>query len=99
MSILINGIELPKDKAVAVVIHPDGTAYAAKMVAGVCTEYLSDCTAAPVSPHVRPIDANSLVKLLRNKYEDNPWVSSAVLDWFLAEIKNAPTVIPTEEDT
>lgn len=55
MSILINGMEMPKDKAVAVVIHPDGTAYTAEMFAGVCTKYLADCTAIPVPPHGRLI--------------------------------------------
>lgn len=51
MSVLIKGMEMPKDKAVAVVIHPDGTAYTAEMFAGVCTKYLADCTAVPVPPH------------------------------------------------
>lgn len=50
MGIYIKGIEMPKDKAIAVVIHPDGTAYSAEMSAGVCTEYLKDCVAIPVSP-------------------------------------------------
>lgn len=51
MSILIKGLQFPKDNAIAVVIHPDGTAYSSKMFAGVCTEYLADCSAVPVPPH------------------------------------------------
>jgi len=67
MGILINGMEMPKDKAVAVVIHPDGTAYTAEMIAGVCTEYLADCTAVTVPPHGRLIDADEL-----NVYDISP---------------------------
>lgn len=55
MGIYLPYMEMPKDKAVAVVIHPDGTAYTAKMFAGVCTEHLADCTAVPVPPHGRLI--------------------------------------------
>lgn len=59
MSILIKGISMPQTKAIAVVIHPDGTAYSAKMFAGVCTEYLADCTAVPVPPHGDLIDRDA----------------------------------------
>ena len=55
MGIYIKGIEMPKDKAIAVVIHPDGIAYSAEMSAGVCTEYLKDCVAIPVSPQWIPV--------------------------------------------
>ena len=55
MGIYIKEIEMPKDKAIAVVIHPDGTAYSAEMSAGVCTEYLKDCVAIPVSPQWIPV--------------------------------------------
>lgn len=61
MNILIKGVEMPKDKAIAVVIHPDGTAYSVEMFAGVCTNYLTDCEAIPVPPHGRLIDADALL--------------------------------------
>ena len=51
MSILIKGIDMPKEKTISVVIHPDGTAYAEYIFAGVCTEYLKDCVAVPVPAH------------------------------------------------
>lgn len=55
MSILIKGMETPKDKAIAVIIHPDGTAYRMKCSLGLCTKYLKDCEAVPVPPHGRLI--------------------------------------------
>lgn len=62
MGVYIKGMEMPKDKAIAVVIHPDGTAYTAEMVAGTCTEYLADCAAVSVPPHGRLIDVDALVE-------------------------------------
>lgn len=62
MGVYLPKMEMPIDKAVAVVIHPDGTAYTAEMFAGVCTKYLSDCTAVPVPPHGRLIDADALTE-------------------------------------
>ena len=63
MSVYIKGMEMPKDKAVAVVIHPDGTAYTAEMLAGVCTKYLADCTAVPVPEHGRLGDLDKLEQM------------------------------------
>lgn len=59
--LLIRGIGMPTEKPIAVVIHPDGTAYCAEMFAGVCTKYLNDCVAIPVQPHSRLIDADALM--------------------------------------
>lgn len=108
-SILIKGMEMPKDKAVAVVIHPDGTAYSAKMFAGVCTEYLADCTAVPVPPHGRSIDADVLADVFRGfiaMYDSCPFSQLAPTDKArrdelqaaLAEVINAPTIIEAEEE-
>jgi len=91
VSILIKGLDMPKDKAIAVVIHPDGTAYSAHICAGVCTEYLTDCTAVPVPPHGRLIDADamqdSLSDLLRfpSNLVNGQWIVNA--------IREQPTII------
>lgn len=71
MSVLIKGLQFPKDNAIAVVIHPDGTAYSSKMFAGVCTEYLTDCSAVPVPPHGRLIDADELVERIEGIWDCN----------------------------
>lgn len=93
--ILIKNMEMPKDKAVAVVIHPDGTAYTAEMFAGVCTEYLSDCTAVPVCPHGRLIDQDAILRqVIRGDYP-NQWIDK---DELLRLFRNAPTVIPASEE-
>lgn len=99
--ILIKNLKMPIDKAVAVVIHPDGTAYTARMFAGVCTEYLSDCTAVFVPPHGRLIDADALednnityyaIPVLANVTDGA--VREAELVIRLKDLDNAPTVIP-----
>jgi hypothetical protein len=51
----------------------------------------------PVPAHGRLIDANALARFLLNKYWDSSWISSSVLDRFVSEIANAPTIIPAEE--
>lgn len=87
MSIYIKGMDMPKDEAVAVMIHPDGTAYTAEMFAGVCTKYLADCTAVTVPPHGRLIDA-----------EGNVGVNVRMMPGGKCEVDLiAPTIIPAEE--
>ena len=107
MSILIKRMEMPKDKAVAVVIHPDGTAYTAEMFAGVCTEYLSDCTAVHVPPHGDLIDRDALMKMCgmaTNCYDcpngEHGWCKRSQDAANICEaIEDAPTIIPAEEET
>lgn len=100
MSVLIK-MDMPKEKAVAVVILPDGTAYTAEMSAGVCTEYLADCTAIEVPAHGRLIDADALLNRDAD-YEyplfdtDGSW--DCVVPCYDREtIKSTPTVIEAEE--
>ena len=92
MSVLIK-IDMPKEKSVAVVIHPDGTAYTAEMSAGVCTEYLADCTAVPIPPHGRLIDADALKQNTYEIYDPMGIIEAVPVD----DIDNAPTVIEAEE--
>ena len=97
MSILIKGMEMPSKKAIAVVIHPDGTAYTAEMFAGVCTKYLADCTAVPVPPHGDLIDRydlkNKALTIDYNEWDDT--FDDGLL--FVADlIDNAPTIIEAE---
>lgn len=94
MGVYLPNVDMPKDKAVAVVIHPDGTAYTAEMFAGVCTEYLSDCTAVFVPPHGRLIDADALLKKCEFVCTDDDEDIRAVR---YSVIEAAPTIIPPEE--
>ena len=94
MAILIEGIEMPKDKAVAVVIHPDGIAYTSEMVAGVCTKYLVDCTAVPVpEPHGDLIDRKTLME-----GEGRYFISLCKEGIDVEEILRAKAVIPASEE-
>lgn len=103
MSVLIKGMEMSKDKAIAVVIHPDGTAYSAEMFAGVCTEYLADCTAVPVPPHGRCIDADALISKIiaipfsRDAERVGVISYEEIFDAIIYELRKAPTIIETEE--
>ena len=99
MSVLIKGLQFPKDNAIAVVIHPDGTAYSSKMFAGVCTEYLTDCSAVPVpTPHGKLIDADVLYEdcALDHDY-DVMATTTRINEYMQLKIDNAPTIIPAEE--
>lgn len=102
MGLYIQGIELPSEKPVAVVIHPDGTAYSAEMFAGVCTEYLADCKASAVPAHGRLGDLDALRKRIEENIDAAKkagnyewWYPCTVaLDFALS----APTVIDAEEE-
>lgn len=91
MSLLIKNMEMPKDKAIAVVIHPDGTAYSAEMLAGVCTKYLTDCEAIPVPPHGDLVDRDAIRKDWLENYRYA--LTSSILD----SLDSADTIIPAEE--
>lgn len=83
MSVLITGIEMPKDKAALLIICPSGKVY---------YEYLEVAgNAVPVPPHGRLIDADELEDILYNSPE-----CITVFD-AIRKVKSAPTIIPAEE--
>lgn len=92
MSILIEGIELPKEnqRGLWVVIHADGTVEYASGDEGWKTLKQA---AYPVPPHGRLIDADALLKKIRCRSLDE---HGEYLLWYVGEddIKNAPTIIP-----
>lgn len=99
MSVLIKGMTMPKDKFVAVVIHPDGTAYTTEMTAGVCTKYLADCTAVLVPPHGILIDADAMIDHLEFNIKHctiNGHTAQRYRE-MIVELCTAPIVIEAEE--
>ena len=103
--LLIRGIGMPTEKPIAVVIHPDGTAYCAEMLAGVCTEYLNDCVAIPVPPHGRLGDLDALAQQIEHDrfhhtHTDGLAARHHVAEYghFLTAISYAPTVIPASKE-
>lgn len=93
MSILIKGIEMPQKKAIAVVIHPDGTAYSTEMFAGVCTEYLADCTAIPVPPHGDLIDRD----VAYDKIAEQEGGNYVDMDAVGMGLNETPVIIPEDD--
>lgn len=101
MSVLIRGMEMPKNIGVSVTIYPDGRVirylgYGAKEQLG---------TAVSVPAHGRLIDADALtVKLQRHReYNSDGSMSGAAISNGIGQCldiingKECPTIIPAEE--
>lgn len=89
MSILIKGIDMPKDgEQLCINIHPDGK---------VCISLDLSCekvgTAVPVPPHGRLIDADALMRHCVML----PFDGGSLPVVYASYIRNAPTVIEAEE--
>jgi hypothetical protein len=107
MSILIKGMEMPTsclecDWCAHTIPADNYICYRLnRAVIGVAKEDVNEtvnacCPIFPVPKHGRLIDANALARFLLNKYWDSSWISSSVLDRFVSEIANAPTIIPAD---
>lgn len=95
MSILIKGVEMPREKKTTLTIFPDGRVYEnhGERLWG----HGEDCIpwkAVPVPPHGRLIDADALKK---NAY---PFPCAIGTEWAvtLRQINDAPTIIPASEE-
>ena len=100
--ILIKGMEMPKEGTVIAVYKIDGKLYATKGLSGMLYPLV------PVPPHGRLIDADVLTDVFRGfiaMYGSCPFSQLAPTDKArrdelqaaLAEVINAPTIIPAEE--
>ena len=93
MSILIKGMEMPKDSYVAVKIFPDGRVDTIPYVQSIRTELIDGTKAVSIPPHGDLIDRDAL-----------PWEKQGLLladeDWALScsIIDEAPTIIPADAD-
>ncbi len=88
MSILIRGIEMPKEYGRCMVIFPDGR---------VTTEFGSQviATAVPIPPHGRLIDADAFEK--KNAYFwGMDFIGAKYEDCLCDLINDAPTIIPAD---
>lgn len=99
MSILIKGMEMPKDRSRWVVIYPDGKVeYSDKT-----DEWETlDKGAVPVPPHGRLIDADAMVnvQVYNDEFEDFQTVNMSIddlLDSSWIELEDDSTIIPAEE--
>ena len=97
MSVLIKGMEMPKEGTVIAIYTLNGKFYASAPGTGLCP-------LVPVPPHGRLIDADALHSVLRlrgKEFSDSEY--GEVVKCGLADarefIKNAPTVIPASGGT
>lgn len=108
MSVLIRGMEMPKDHPLWIVVHPDGTVEANEVRPPRPVVWQTPLNAAvPVHPHGRLIDADALMKMcgMATDCYDCPngehgWCKRSQDAANICEaIENAPTVIPAEGET
>ena len=89
MSLLINGMEMPKDEAVALYIYPDGRAKLWRPQATVSHEF----EAVPIPPHYDLIDHNALkIAVMNGDCETRIDFLKHTMDC----INKAPVVIPSD---
>ena len=86
MSILIEGMELPKGKEVFLRIDEKGEVY----VYGSYPTKLRK--AVPVPPHGDLIDREPFVQFIKTHWDSYD-------QWFVAQLEARPTIIPAEEAT
>ena len=88
MSILIKGMEMPKEQPLIIKISQDGTVYISQGIYGIGHGV---ATAVPVPPHGRLIDTDAVI------LEDGPYDYDEWCKWALEQYQDAPTIIPAEE--
>ena len=92
MSVLIKGMEMPKDGTYNIVyIYSDGRVSMPFWGKGM--QIVQDINAIPIPPHGRLIDADIMIK----KYE--PDMNRRIYGGnFIFDLEHAPTVIPADKD-
>lgn len=84
MSILIKGMEMPKNEPLLVKINPDGS------VSTTAKNGYKKYEAVHIPPHGKLIDTDA-VSLEGGPYEYDEWCK-----WALEQYQDAPTIIPAE---
>ena len=92
MSILIKGMEMPKEKPLIIKISQDGTVYMSQGIYGIGHGV---ATAVPVPPHGRCVDADKLMQEMCLFIKEN-MLSRDDARELLETIEDAPTIIPAE---
>lgn len=97
MSVLINGMKMPKDGFITITVTSDGRVVGnAKKESGKY-EYLGNediAKAIPVPPHGRLIDANALTYLMGMDEHFSPLEAMYLMEL----IADAPTIIPADKE-
>lgn len=107
MGVYINGMEMPKEGFVEILIRDDGTVQQTGQSYRIdgtdyYTPYVGEMPvmyeAISIPPHGRCIDADALIKSLSLDENDAENGASLLMAIFLEVLKAAPTIIPAEED-
>lgn len=99
MSIIIYGMDMPKNEELWIRVQPDGR------IVSQTGYVIEDASAEQIPPHGRLIDADALISQYAEIYrtdKGNIWTAKTdyaegVQD-VLADIKTAPTVVEAEEE-
>ena len=99
MSVLIRGMEMPKDGCRDCIFvnrkwHGDVCPILKREVTGNVERggFQTDCPLVPVPSHGRLIDADAFVKHIKEDWEGYD-------QWIAVEVENRPPVIPAEGET
>ena len=107
MGVYIEGMEMPKDGFVEIIIKADGTVQQTGQTLRLAGDYFYTAyvgerppmyKAVPVPPHGRLIDADALIRELEITEEDDHNGATLLMAVFLEVLKSAPTVIDAEEE-
>lgn len=96
--ILIHGMEMPKEYAVVVKIFPDGRVGAVPYIQWFKVDLIEEAQAVPVPNNGRLIDADAFAKYLFSAYGMDSRIKSWIVDIFIREVENAPTIIPARKE-
>ena len=95
MSMLIEGVDMPRGTNMMLLISPDGDVWEMGDLSG-NDKLIEGAKAIPVSPHGRCIDADALKASLAFAEKTAEWAVPA-LRAVLTVIDEMPTIIPAEE--
>ena len=91
MSLLINGIEMPTDHPLWIIVHSDGTVEANEVSASRPVGWQTLRNAAvPVPPHGDLIDRDPFIEFIKTYWDGYD-------QWFVGQLEARPTIIPAEE--
>ena len=97
MSILIKGIEMPKDRPVRIDLYPNGKA----LLFTTASEWVTEHTVIELPPHGRIIDADAVYKRLQKQAMTFWGISGdpryTITLEIMDAIRFAPTIIEAEE--
>lgn len=93
MSILIKGMEMPKDRPQLLWVYPNGKA----LIVQSDVDPWKELQAVPVPAHGRLIDADALCNRLEKAGKIKPYLESG-LNTAISFALTAPTIIPAEEE-